>query len=486
MGFKLSDLFRSQPKEVAQAIRESDIPQGTPPQEDYKDLPVSTLGNWNVQTVRDALSGHQMGNFSKAALLTESMLGDGRVQSALNGRLKGITMRHAHAKAHAKDKGGKYADLSLKMWARVFHDELLDQLVMWAVIMGFCLCEVCWEEEELDGETVWIPHLKPWHPLYIWYDIVRRQYVAITEEGNVYIDPHDPKWWLFTPWGDYRGWLRGALRSCAPLWIVRQYAMRDWARFSEVHGLPIRKVIAPAQSNAADKTRMFSQVQSLGAASTVLLPQQTGPDGTGWELELLEATDRSWEAFPGLIEQCDREIQQVIRGTNLTSEVQGGSYAAAQVHADEDSGYAESDCRKLCDSAERLIQMFLGYNYGASNVAPTMRLEAPDKADILQLAQTQQFVMDWVAKAKMNGWELDDAKVADRFSIPLVGVNKESAGVTIPLAPTDMAKTVRADEARRSIGLPPMGDERGTMLISELENTTYTEEVEEDPDAPDA
>lgn len=429
MGIKsaLTDLFRAQPAVIAEAIRASDVPEGTPPQTTYHDLPVAALGAWSVPNIISALAAMQMGQFSQAALLTEAVLGDGRVQAALNGRIKGVTMRHLHTHAAKGDSGRKYADWTEWMWRRVFTDELLDQLMTWSTFMSFCLCEVCWDTAEREDEEVWVPYLKIWHPLYMWYDIVSRRYVAITTEGAVFIDPEDPKWWNFTPWGSYRGWIRGALRPCAPLWIARQYALRDEMRFSEVHGLPTKIIKAPAQADARDKQRMFSQVRNMGANSTMLLPQQTGPDGTGWEYSLVEAKDRAWEVFGDLIDQCDREIQQVIRGTNLTSEVQGGSYAAAQVHADEDSAYAASDCQKLCQAAMRLVQMFLGYNFGAADLAPSLRLEPPDNQDKLALAQTQQFVITWATQAKALGWEIDAKMLAEQYNIPLLSVGEPVA-----------------------------------------------------------
>lgn len=412
-----------------------DTPQGSPPTDYFRDLPIAALGRWNLTNIRTALDNHQMGQFLTAAMLTESMLGDGRVQSALNGRLKGITMRHLHVKPVDDSRDAKEAAEWAKwLWQRVLTDDVLDQSLAWTTIMGFGLAQRVWDTcRGRNGEEVWCPYIQPWHPQYTYYDISRRQYVAQTQDGIEYIDPDDPHWWLFTPWGEYRGWLRGALRSCAVPWIVRQYALRDAARFSEVHGLPIKVLKVPSQANSADKSRTTSQVRALGNSSVLTLPQQTGPDGTGWEFELLEARDRSWESFFALIENCDREIQQVIRGTNLTSEVQGGSYAAAQVHEDEDSGYADSDCRKLVESFRSTVQMFLGFNFGWADKCPDMWMEAPDKPDLLQLAQAQQAAVTAYVAAKDAGLVLDAEKFCERFSLPLESVEE----VEEPAAPED-------------------------------------------------
>ncbi len=344
--------------------------RATPPRDTYADLPINLLPQWSVASIRSAIQAHNNGQFGMASLLVESMLADDRIQTATNGRLKGIT-KSSVAMTPSEIGGSKRieaATLIERLWPEIFPEELLDQLITWFIFSGFGLAEMIWEV--LDG--LWIPRLKVWHPLYVWYDVSRRRYVVITmDAGLVYIEPNDPKWFLFTPYGTYRGWLRGAVRSCAIPWIVRQFALRDWARYSEVHGLPQKKVKYPAQSPAAAKQAFIGRIKNLGAETTIALPQQAGADAASWDVELLEARDRSWEAFKGLIDQCDRSIVLNIRGTNLTTDVSGGSFAASKSHRDEDSDYAESDTRKFGRAArDQVLKPLCLYNFGDAALAP--------------------------------------------------------------------------------------------------------------------
>lgn len=435
---------------------EQAIPAGaTPPTGQYTDLPVMTLSTWSVDRIQNALNAHQLGNFQQSAMLVEAMIGDDRVQSSLNGRVKGVTMRHLHTRPARRDKSRRVRRAVERAWKKVWTDELLDQFMMWGTMLAFVLCEVQWtavEDEEVG--TIWVPYLKVWHPSYVWYDQGARQYVAITQEGNVYIDEKDPHWFLYTPHGSYRGWLRGAVRSCAAPWIISQYSRRDWARYCEVHGLPIRLIDAPAQSNAADKSRMFAQVRSMGAQTTILLPQQGGQDGQKWDVRLLEAKDESWAAFPGLIKECHMAIQLSIRGTNLTSEVQGGSYAAAQVHSDEDSSYADSDCRKLCASAQRLFRLFCAYNFGDADLCPSLRLEAPDKQDKTMLAQSQLNVATALSILLEKGVPIEAIDVRawfEKFDIPLTGEDGDSFELEEPETEDDTDDFEAASDVRSNL-----------------------------------
>lgn len=421
-------------------------PQGASvPEGHYTDLPVANLGPWDTARIQTALNAHQVGNFTQSALLVEAMLGDDRIQTALNGRAKGITSRHLHTTPSKRDRKRAVARAVERIWSQVFSDELLDQFIAWWVFMGFVLCEVQWtavDDPELG--TIVVPYLKIWHASYVFYDVAARRYVAITQEGNVYIEESDPHWFLLTPWGEYRGWLRGAVRSCAPPWLIRQYSRRDWARYGEVHGLPIRLVDAPAQSNWIDKNRMFSMVRNMNAQTTILLPQQgiggaNVADGQKWDVRLLEAKDESWATFPGLIRNCDMAIQLAIRGTNLTSEVQGGSYAAAQVHSDEDTAYGDSDSRKLCSAAKRLLRLFCAYNFGDADLCPSLRLEQPDKQDKTMLAQSQLNVMSVVREAAALGVPIDVVAYFEHFDIPLLGGDEAEIDLDQPEEPETFA-----------------------------------------------
>lgn len=404
---------------VTRYSAESTKPERLPsaaPTEEYEDLPISVWSNWTIATIRGAVQNFVVGNFGQASLLAEGMIADDRIQAAVNGRTKGVTKC---TWALEPAKGGKRQQKELtKLLPEMLPAETVEALLFWAVFMGFALAEIIWESRD----DKWIPRLKIWHPLYVYYRIDLRKYVAITASGQIQIDEGDPKWFLFTPWGAYRGWLRGAVRSCSIPWVVRQLALRDFARFSEVHGLPIKKLMVPSQAPAADKSRFFASVQRLGSEAVFNLPVQgdgKGGVGPSFDVQLLEAKDRSWQAFPGLIGQCERSITLAIRGTNLTTELEGGSFAAAQTHQDEDSDYAMADRQKLAAAVKKqLFETYCFFNHGNAKLAPEAALNAPE-SDQEKQATVLKTVAEAVLPFEDKGWPVDRAVTAKRFGLDL-------------------------------------------------------------------
>ncbi len=455
----------------ARGLAETDSAQlrTRPPTDEYEDLPVSIWSDWSISTIRNAVQNHILGNFGQASLLVEAMMADDRIQAACNGRIKGVTK--CGWNFEPAQSGKRQAAQIEELWPEILDEETTEQILFWAIFMGFALAEIIWESKD----DQWIPRLKLWHPLYIYYRIDLRKYVVLTQDsGMIEIEEDDPKWFLYTPWGSYRGWIRGAVRSCAIPWVVRQFALRDWGRFSEVHGLPIKKLMVPSQAPAGDKARFFASVQRLGSESMFSLPQQgdgKGGVGPSFDVQLLEATDRAWEAFPGLITQCEQSITLAIRGTNLTTQVKGGSFAAAQTHKDEDSDYAIADRRKLAAAVKtKLLRPFCLYNYGNADLAPKASLASPESDQEAEAKVLVGVAQSLVALEK-EGWPIDRKAAADRFSIPLrtdVEANKpleqHQAEQDATMAGLEAAKSnleTPAGDAEKSSNVGDSGDVAG-------------------------
>jgi hypothetical protein len=446
-----------------------------PPTGELEDLPLTVWSEWTIARIRNANQALVLGNFGPAGLLTEAMLGDDRIGSSANGRIKGTTKCDAVFTPSEADTSGEVAKVCEDLWEEILPLDVEELILTWSTFLGFSLAEKIWEAKKYKGRDLWVPRLKPWHPYYIYFDNGRRQYVAIAMGGLQYVEPTgDPKWFLFTPWGYYRGWIRGGVRSVAIPWVVRQYALRDWGRFSEKHGLPMVVAKVPAQAPAEDKARFFTSIKNLGADTGLQLPVQAGKDAASWDVQLLEARDTSWKAFPGLIQTCDQSITLSLRGTNLTTQVEGGSYAASQTHREEDSDLAISDRKKLATALRaQVLREFVTYNFGSADLVPELEFVSPE-SDPASEAKVMLDVASAIEKLQGAKVPVDIETLSQQFGIPLKELppeEKAKDSPVIPLTPSDSAAIVTVDEARGTMKLGPWPvPEDGKLSLEQFRN----------------
>lgn len=398
-----------------------------------KDMPVITwTGSWGTVSIQQALDNHDLGQFLLSAQLSETVQRDDRVATALNTRCKGLLGLPCEVSPSPRGdrRAAKKAAKAIEaLWAEEDLHESLVQMLRWCVLMGFALAEVIWTG---DSEE-WTFSLKVWHPQFVWFNWATRKYQLNTAEGVVEITPGDGKWFLLTPEGEYRSWIQGAIRSISFPWLGRQYAFRDWMRFNEIYGLPIRKAIVPAGTPEDDKKTFIDDIASAGSAMSISCPQ--GTDGKGYDLGLVEATATGWETFRNATEDADRRITLALLGQNLTTEVSGGSFAAAKVHGQVRQDYLEADERGLMAGFRRqVLRPWAMFNHGDPDLAPVVRFDTapPDdekaKADIL--VQLGSALLNFAQVAP----EVDRRALLSSFSLPLHEPGKEPPPMVPPTA----------------------------------------------------
>jgi phage gp29-like protein len=417
----------------------------------YRDLPASIATDWTPDLIQQALIQHMAGFFSGSALLTDAIFGDPRVQATLHTRvaaLLGQTVRFTPAsEVRGKNVDPAKAREACDAWAaefdRICPRETMGQFLQWGVGLGFGLAELRWDT----SEPLWRPYLKTWHPQFAWFNVVTRRYIVSTMDGPMEVVPGDSRWVLYTPNGEYRGWLHGAVRAIAIPWLVRQYAQRDWARYSEVHGIPILKAVVPIGGDAEQKERFIEAASNLGQESVVLCPQ--GIDGYKYDLDMLEATDRSWEAFQGLMDRCDMSIVLAVLGQNLTTEVKEGSFAAARVHGDVRQTILEHDQATMAQLVyQQIARPWALYNFGDADLAPMTNWTVEPVEDAnAKVAVVRDLGLALQAYASA-GVAVDEVRLGEMLGVPVTGRAQSPAppeqpvSEPAPLEPAEDAATL--------------------------------------------
>src|SRR5690606_33678394 len=105
---------------------------------------------------------------------------------------------------------------------------------------------------------------------------------------------------------------------------------------SEVHGNPTKVGRHPGGATKEEKDAFLSDMRAMASSAAVVVPD-------GWNIELLEAKVGSGEVFAKLIEWANKAMSVAVLGQNLTTDVEGGSHAAAQVHENVRQDLIDSD-----------------------------------------------------------------------------------------------------------------------------------------------
>lgn len=397
---------------------------------------VPTLSSWSVASVRCALNEHEAGCFAQSAVLAEAMERNPRIYSAINTRVKGSTglpfALEPDAKAPAA-RGKRVAEELMGEWYSLVPEQTAADLLRWAVMLGVAFAEVVWRSER----GAWVPSLRVVHPYWVQFNDAANRFEVHTRDGLVPITPGDG--WLVFGYASERPWMRGLVRCLGIEDHVRGLAVRDWARWSEVHGLPIRKAVVPSTATDDEKDRYFDEVAALGSETTVVTPVAAG-EGTSFDLALIEAKDTGWEGFSRLIEFAASDVAIATLGQNLTSEVGGGSLAAARVHDRVRQDYLEDDSLTLSTALrEQVLTPWARFNYGDPRLAPWPCWDASMPEDRTATAATWKTAGEaaqaWNAALASQGKAVDLVALAERWGVPLRDVTPAEAAPPPP-APT--------------------------------------------------
>jgi hypothetical protein len=409
---------------------------------------------WTPAMVRCALEDLVVGLFDRPAQLHDTVSGDSRVQSANRSRAAGLLGKPFTFRLPKKKKDDPLAHKCLRRWRahwpRMEAEPTILLLLERSNSLGFAYAQILWDTS---GRT-WYPYLEGWNARYAYYHWLLRCHVAVTMDGQTPITPGDAHWVLHAPYGQYRGWMQGALRAVVLWWLARNYALRDWARYSERHGFPILLADTPFGADPTAIANYQGQLVTIGQESVLQLPGSVDVTKYGrYDLRYLEPKDRNWQGFKELIEQCNAEITLALLGQNLTSEIKEGSMAAARVHANVLQTWLAADARALTQTIYRdVLRPFAAINYGNPDLAPIPEWDVSPPEDHETKARTFQAFGQGINQLRLGGVRVKDpVKFARKFGLELsetelvdpIQVEARLAGAT---GAVETAKEQQADE----------------------------------------
>jgi phage gp29-like protein len=429
---------------------------------------------WTVAGVRGALNTHERGQFNSSAMLIQAMGRDERLSAVVQTRLGGLFSRDFTV----EPAGGEESDARAKTiaeeletdWFDMFPEADLMELWQWYLFAGVAIGELRWQRTA----DRWTPRLKVWDLQFAYADEDFQHYVLQTQQGEVHIPfgGGDGKWVVIGR--GTRPWMNGLVRALATPWLVGQFALRDWARYSERHGMPLIKAMVPAVAEEPDREDFLDDIRALSTETTVTLPTALDAEGkVGFDLELLEATDRSWEGFQGLIRHIQDSYAIALTGNNLTTMVEGGSYAAAKEAGALRNEYAESDGQELSTQLrEQAVEPWATVNFGdAEGRTPWPKWNTSPPEDLKSEAESINTLSLALDKLTTSGVPVDVPAMAERWNIPLLDIDVET-GQELFAYHLEYG-LLSENEARGRLGLEPVPDgDRRPLRADQIDPAT--------------
>lgn len=130
----------------------------------------------------------------------------------------------------------------------------------------------------------------------------------------------------------------GILARTAPYTIYKRGTIGDWAQFSEIFGMPIRKYTYDAADPDA-RAATLDAADEQGGASVFICPE-------GTNLEFPEAGNKTGtsELYSSFVDRCNAEMSKAVLGNTLTTEAsETGTQALGTVHQKVEDGLIEQD-----------------------------------------------------------------------------------------------------------------------------------------------
>jgi hypothetical protein len=359
-----------------------------------------------IQNVNAALAQLEQGMFYAAAYMWDGMLRDDRLAAKSEERVDRLIGSPLDI-VPGKDTiaGQKVADAFEEQRTKILPYSQLLKLHRTGLAMSVGIGQII----STRTETSRTPTLKVWNNRYLRYDWLLRKYCLVTENrGEIAIEPDDPEWIIYEPFGPY-GWLDCAkIRSSSLPWAIRYWTRTWWARYQEVHGQPIRAGIIPEVRDPKDEKLFLSQISTMAHEAVIRLPQ--GKDGNKFDLKLVEAASNNWEGFMKLLEHCDDSLAIVWLGQSQSTRGQGGLGSQENAGESTITRIIRKDALIAEVLRDQLIKSWAADNYGDAELAPHLHWQIDPPADEKKVADTDLNVSKALQQFKAAGAPIDPRK----------------------------------------------------------------------------
>lgn len=379
----------------------------------YTQPSVRVLQTWTPSQLRSAIHSADGGRLSQAAELCDNLIADESIGGALETRTGGLQGLPLSFQDGRGDESGDspLAPQLEEDWSHAYPEEETKQIAAWGIMLGVGFGEQVWGR--YNGRFV--PRLKFWHPKHANWNNEIQCWEMRTSDGIVRILPHDPKWIVYTPYGSHRPWARGLWRGLARWWLIKNYAISDMGAHGEKAAMLVVTATGDRSPTIEQRKQLSNELQDIGKDGVAALP-------TNFDIKLIESKASLRELYISQVDAANSAFVLAINGQNLTTEVKGGSLAAAAVHERVEARRIRSDGVTLSTTIhDQSLVYWTEWNFGESAEAPWAVWDTDPPEDQKTKAEVFDTTADALTKLKTAGYEVkDDEEMAEELGIPEV------------------------------------------------------------------
>lgn len=431
----------SAPRAAATTHRPGRAAAGQAERDDVIREPSSrTWQDWDADGIQAAEQLAASGNLRQAAELCHALLADERIASnlaTLTRGLLGLPLSWEAGAGRSKHRAVRALEAE-EDWLSMADEATLAQLLLWGVLLGVAVAKLT---PYVGASGRLLLKVEPWDPRWLrWDDAGQRWMITTANAGEVPVET-DGRWLVLTPHGAHRPWEHGIYRLLARWWLLKRYAREDWMRHSEVkaQGVLVAFSTEAAKAgpgakddlNARQRKRLAEQLKGLGRDAALVLPR-------GLDMKLVESAAKNYETFEKQIELSNTGISIGILGQNLTTEVKGGSFAAAKVHADVADYLRRAYAEVLATTLHfQLLSHWARWNFRTEATAPWPAWKVDAAADAKVLGDAMKSLAEGIEAAERTapeGYAVDREALYQKAGIPLRALPKPAPTRTLPEA----------------------------------------------------
>lgn len=436
---------------------------------------------WSLEVIRRAIGDQIRGHFDLPVRLAEAMRTDDALYNAYHNRIapaKALNTRLVAAEGARGEVIARKAAASVFI-ARSTLAGIHGTFVNHGIAVGYI------ERDTNDDGNVTTFRLEEWPLEYVrWINGTDQRLTTSTSEGQIVTINHGDGFWVVFRKFKSKPWTQEAcLLPGAMCWAAHANGIADWAGASTSHGKA--KLFGELPSgvslrNAADGSTPAEVTAFLQMLTDVMSGDAiAGVRPSGSKTEVVANASTAWQVFDTLAQNREKAAARIYLGTDAILGSVGG---APGIDISALFGITTTILQGDIDAIEQALntgvyQPWTAINCGDSRYSPSFRYQLPDP-DADQKAEQREHrykgLLDILERLSKDGFVVDQIKIdslAAELGVenPPVLAPIADKAVPLPLAPTDIAKVVRVSEARRSQGLPAMGDDRDALTITELD-----------------